>query len=195
MSDMLQTIIPKSDQLNSDNLVGGQSLTIKITSVTVGGGPEQPVTIHYENEAGRPYKPCKSMRRLLVHAWGNDSKVYVGRSLTLHTDPKVKFGGAEVGGLRITHMSHIDGRLTVALTVTKAKRAPYTVDQLPGNWNVPEKPKAEKPARDWEAELKASATIVELGKVWTAIPPGEAKNKLAPIKDARKSELERGIQP
>jgi hypothetical protein len=36
----------------------------------------------------------------------------------------------EVGGIRISHMSHIERDLTLALTVTKAKRAPYRVQVL-----------------------------------------------------------------
>lgn len=188
MSDMLATIVPKSDQLNADNLVNGQTLTITITAAKVGGTPEQPVTLYYENDNGRPYKPCKSMRRVLVHAWGNNSVNYVGKSLTLYTDPKVKFGGAEVGGLRISHMSHVDGKFTVALTASKAQRKPYTVEPLPGDWATPAKPKADKPARNWEAELKAAANLEALGKVWTAIPPKD-KPTFAEAKDARKAEL------
>jgi hypothetical protein len=81
-------------------------ITITITGVTVkGGGQEQPVAIHFEGDDGKPYKPCKSMSRVLVSAWGPDSSKYVGRSLTLYCDPKVKWGGMEVGGIRISHMS------------------------------------------------------------------------------------------
>jgi hypothetical protein len=38
----------------------------------------------------------------------------------------VQFGGIKVGGIRISHMSHIDREMEMALTVTKAKRTPYT---------------------------------------------------------------------
>ena len=127
--NMLSTIVPKSDQLNADDLIGGQSKTIKITSCSVANG-DQPVTLHYEGDNGKPYKPCKSMRRVLVHVWGADGKEYAGRSLTLYRDDKVTFGGAQVGGLRISHMSHIDREVTMALTATRAKRAPYLVKPL-----------------------------------------------------------------
>ena len=126
MSDMGQVIIPKSDQLNADDLLTGPK-TIKITGVTVRGGQEQPVSIHYEGDDGKPYKSCKSMNRVLVMAWGPDSSKYVGRSLTLYCDPKVKWGGMEVGGIRISHMSDIDSKLTMALTVTRANKKPFTV--------------------------------------------------------------------
>ena len=129
MNDMAGTIIPKSDQLNADDLLTGP-ITVKITGVTVRGGPEQPVSISYEGDNGKPYKPCKSMCRVMVTAWGADSKKYVGRSMTLYRDPKVKWGGMEVGGIRISHMSHIDESMTMALTVTRANKKPYTVKPL-----------------------------------------------------------------
>ena len=72
MNDMASAIIPKSDQLNADDLLAGP-ITIKITGVTVKGGQEQPVSIHYEGDDGKPYKSCKSMNRVLVSAWGPDS--------------------------------------------------------------------------------------------------------------------------
>lgn len=126
MIDMTDTIIPKSDQLNADDLIGG-SLTIHVTKVSRASSPEQPIAINFEGDNGKPYKPCKSMRRVLVRCWGPDGSAYVGRGLTLYRDDRVKFGGAEVGGIRISHMTHIDGPIQMALTETKAKRVPFRV--------------------------------------------------------------------
>jgi hypothetical protein len=36
-----------------------------------------------------------------------------------------------VGGIKISHLSHLDKRLEIALTVTRGKRATFTVDPLP----------------------------------------------------------------
>ncbi len=129
MSDMSAAIVPKSDQLNSDDLIAGP-ITIKITDVTVRGGQEQPVSIHYEGDKGKPYKPCKSMSRVLVANWGADAKKYIGRSLSLYREPSVKWAGMEVGGIRISHMSDIDSAMTMALTATKGSRKPFTVKPL-----------------------------------------------------------------
>jgi hypothetical protein len=71
------------------------------------------------------------MRRVLVAAWGRESSAYVGRQLELFGDPEVTFGRDKVGGIKISRMSHIDKRLSVALTVTRGKRAPYVVNPLP----------------------------------------------------------------
>ncbi|QXE86001.1 hypothetical protein KP003_16800 [Geomonas nitrogeniifigens] len=129
MIDISKTTTPKSDQLNFDDFVGGQPMTIKITKVTAVNG-DQPIAVHYENDNGKPWKPCKSMRRVLVNVWGRDGNEYVGRSLILYGDPTVAFGGAAVGGIRISHMSHIDAPFTMALTATRASRKPFTVKPL-----------------------------------------------------------------
>lgn len=129
MSDMREVIVPKSDQLNSDDLIAGP-MTIKVTAVSIRGGQEQPVSISFEGDNGKPYKACKSMCRVLVTAWGADSKKYIGRSMTLYRDPSVKWGGMEVGGIRISHLSDIEAPLTMALTATKGSRKPYVVRPL-----------------------------------------------------------------
>lgn len=129
MNDMTKAITPKSDQLNSDDLISGP-ITIKISEVTIRGGQEQPVSIHYEGDNGKPYKPCKSMSRVLVANWGADAKNYIGRSLSLYREPTVKWAGMEVGGIRISHMSNIDSAMTMALTATKGSRKPFTVKPL-----------------------------------------------------------------
>src|SRR5690606_15749531 len=95
------------------------------------GSAEQPVDVRLVEFPGRAYRPSKSMRRVLVAAWGADSTAYVGRRLTLYRDPEVTFGRDKVGGIKISHLSHIDKRLSIALTVTRGRRALQTVEPLP----------------------------------------------------------------
>lgn len=145
--DIDDTIAPKSDQLNSEDLLAGpRTFTIERANVTSG---EQPVNLHLAELPGRPYRPSKTMRRVLVHAWGKKSAEYVGRRLTLYRDPDVKFGGEAVGGIKISHLSDIPERMSVALTVTRGKRAPHTVDPLP---DAPSEPTAEQIAECADVE-------------------------------------------
>ena len=130
MIDISKTTAPKTDQLNYDDVPNRNSITIKVTKVTGCADPSQPIAIHFEGDSGKPYKPCKSMRRVMVHVWGSDGANYVGRSMTLYGDPTVMFGGIAVGGIRISHMSEIDKDVTMALTASKASRKPYTVKPL-----------------------------------------------------------------
>lgn len=128
IEDLRSTIIPKSDQLNSEQLLTGP-ITITVTDVRIGSA-EQPISVHYENEGGRPYKPCKTCRKALIFAWGPDGRDWIGRSMTLYCDPQVKFGGDEVGGIRISHMSDIDRDVELSLTATRGKKALHRIKRL-----------------------------------------------------------------
>lgn len=129
MNDMRAVIAPKTDQLNADSLLAGP-LTVTITAVSVRPGTEQPVSINFDGDGGQPYKPCKVMCRVMVACWGPDANEYVGRSMTLYRDAGVKWGGLAVGGIRISHMTHIKSAQTMALTETKGSKKPFTVKPL-----------------------------------------------------------------
>ena len=129
MTDMRSVIAPKSDQLNADDMISGP-MTITISGVKLTPGAEQPVSISFNGDGGKPWRPCKSMSRVLVSAWGPDANVYAGKSLTLYRDPAVTWGGMAVGGIRISHMSHIEKDLMLMLTMTKKSRAPHMVKKL-----------------------------------------------------------------
>lgn len=129
VEDLRATIAPKSDQLNAEQLLSGP-MTIRVTEVRVSDSTEQPVVVHYDGDDGRPYKPCKTMRKLLVHAWGENGRAWAGRYMTIYNDPTIRFGGAEVGGIRISHLSHIERGLRVSLTSTKGKKALHEVHPL-----------------------------------------------------------------
>lgn len=125
VADLRSTIVPKSDQLNAEQLLSSD-MTITVTDVRM-GSEDQPVILHYTNDEGRPYKPCKTMRKLLIFAWGEDGRNWVGKSMTLYNDPEVRFGGMKVGGIRISHLSDIEREISVSLTATKGKKAMHTV--------------------------------------------------------------------
>lgn len=126
--DMTESIVPRSDQLNAEDLLTGpRTFTIERVSK---GSTEQPVDVHLVENPGRPFKPSKTVRRLMVGAWGSDASAYVGKRMTLYRDPDVRFGGMATGGIRVSHMSHIDKPLTMVLAISKGKRAPYVVKPL-----------------------------------------------------------------
>jgi len=169
--DMSETIIPRSDQQNFDDYIAGPR-TVTISAVTKGNA-EQPVNVDLKEYPGRPFKPNKSMRRVLVMAWGADSSAYVGRRLTLFGNSEVVYGGKAVGGIEIAEMSHIDKPLTVALTATRGKRKNFTVTPLPA---------VER--RDYLQEANAAGDdIAALRAVYTAAQQaGEPADTLAAIK-------------
>ena len=147
--DMAQFVEAKSDQLNADDLIGAPR-TITVTRV-VGCDGDQPIAIFYEGDNGKPFKPCKTMRRVLLAVWGRNAADYVGRSMTLYRDDSVTFGGLNVGGIRISHMSHIDKKTVVVVMKTKGKKAGIEVQPL-----------ASQPGTDWQA--LADNTIANINK-------------------------------
>jgi len=126
VSDLSNTIKPKSDQLNADDLLTGP-MTVTITDVK-GGTVEQPVHIYIEGQ--QPYKPCKGMRRVLINAWGINGKEWVGKSATLFCNPDVKWAGVALGGIEISHVSHISKPLTMMLTKARGRKSGFTVQPL-----------------------------------------------------------------
>lgn len=174
MIDIAKTIEPKSDQQNYDDYITGPK-TVTISEVRVPGG-EQPVELHLTDFPGRPYKPSKSMRRVLIAAWGDRAADWAGRSLRLYGDPTVRFGKQEVGGIKISHLSHVDGPKTVLLTVTRGRKEPFTVQPLT----------TIEDAAGW---LQAASTLPELQKAWGAVQQAGFGNDLVGLKDARKQAL------
>lgn len=191
MIDMTDTIIPKSDQLNSDDLLG-RTLTIKITDVSRCKEPEQPIAISFEGDGGKPWKPGKSMRRVLVNVWGPDGAAYVGRSLTLYRDDEVLFGGVKVGGIRISNMSHITKNVTMALTASRASRKPFQVAPLKEVAPpVPPKPTISEWLDATEVRFKAAQTPDEVAAIVTEEFTQKA---LASLKNGAKTRLDAMIK-
>lgn len=104
--DISDSLAPNSDQLDAVDLLGGP-MTFTITKVTK-GTDEQPVNVHLV-EFDRPWRPGKSMRRVLAFCWGTDASKWAGRRVRLYCDHEVIFGKDKVGGTRIAALSHIDG--------------------------------------------------------------------------------------
>ena len=156
--DMSASIAPKSDQLDAIELVAGpQTFTIEKVAQN---NAEQPWNFHLA-EFPRPWRPGKSMLRVMAAAWGLDGSKYAGNRVTLFCDSTVQFGNEVVGGLRISHMTGIAKPLKVPLLVKRGKSALFTVQPLP---DAP-KPAAQ-PARDYLAEAKTAPDTDALRAIW-----------------------------
>jgi hypothetical protein len=168
--DLTPTIEAKSDQVDADDLMAGPR-TVTITGIKA-GSTEQPVQIMTDGW-DRPYRPSKSMRRVLVACWGADGRQYVGRRMTLFRDPKIKYGGIAVGGTRISHLSNLERPITVALTISRGKKEDYKVQPLPD---------APKPPSQQQI---AACTDVERLKAWWHISDPQTRQLI----NARATEL------
>lgn len=169
--DISPTIEPNSDQLNADDLIAGPR-TVTIHNVSKGSS-EQPVNVELAEYPGRPWRPSKSMRRVIVAVWGTHSGGYVGQRVTLFRNPDITFGRDRVGGIQVSHMSGIDKPLTVALTVKRGKKAAFTVQPLP---DAPQPPSVDQ---------VAACTDVEQLKSWWRISDEQTRRVI----NARATEL------
>lgn len=122
--DLTESIIPRSDQINADDLIAGP-ITYTVRDV-IKGAAEHPFDFLLV-ETDRAYRPSKTMRRVIVNAWGPEAANYAGRRLTLYREPSIKYAGVEVGGIRISHMSHIEGPVEVMAQTTRGKRETFVV--------------------------------------------------------------------
>ncbi len=160
--DITDTLVPKSDQLNAEDMLAGPRI-VTVEKVTK-GSDEQPVNIHLVEFPGRPFKPSKTVRRILVAAWGAEAANYTGRRMMLYRDASVRFGGQDVGGIRVSALSHIESRITISLTVTRGRRAPFTVDPLPA---LPDGPPAitEEAAAGFQLAITEAETLEKLESI------------------------------
>ena len=161
---------PKSDQLNADDLVSGPRV-FTITGVKRGDA-QQPVWV--ELAEAKPYKPSKGMRRVMVSAWGEHPKDWVGNKVELYRDDNVMFGGVRVGGIRIAAMTGIQKDLSFLVTMSKGKRAEYKVKKI-----EPLNPDDAKLVDELSKSIEAADTTEALDKIGASL-----SGKSTAVKDA-----------
>ncbi len=158
--DITNAIKPKSDQKNADDFIAGDG-TFTITRVTFNEkAKEQPVWVYLDDDP-KPWKPCKGMMRVMGKFWDKHCTTWVGKRLTLYRDDRVTWGGAEVGGIRISHMSDIGNEpRQMALSISQRARQMHTVYPL----GATQPPKQKKQATAEEKAAKAQAIIAAILK-------------------------------
>lgn len=125
--DFASTTQAKSDQMNAVDLVGGP-VAYRITGIKMTGAPDQPVSISVDGHR-QPWKPSKTFRRVLLLLWPETSpEEWIGRDVVLWCDPEIKWAGEKVGGIAISHASHISERKVFALAESKSKRKTIVVE-------------------------------------------------------------------
>ncbi|MCR4339707.1 MAG: hypothetical protein NUW01_07460 [Gemmatimonadaceae bacterium] len=157
LTDLTAAAEPKSDQINAEDFLSGPR-TVTVARVTTGPGNGQAVEIKLRE--CKPFRPCKTMIRVLIAAWGKDPRQWAPDSrMTLYRDPAAKFGGMEVGGIRISHLSGLTEPLELALSESKGKRRRFIVHPLAGG---------ARPTYDLEGVLfNAGLTVADVD-LWLA---------------------------
>jgi len=125
--DISNTLIAKADQLNAVDLT--QPLTGKIVNVALNESVEQPLSVWLDSFK-QPWKPCKIVRRMLGRLWGTNAAEWKGRMVQLFNDPEVRYGPNKTGGIRISHVSHIDKPRAITLQVGRNKYQEFTINPM-----------------------------------------------------------------
>ena len=136
---------PTSEQMDAVDLPTPRIFTV--TSATQNSDKGRPVNVHFA-EFDRPWRPGKSMGRVLRQCWGPKTAAWIGHRVELFCDPEVTYGKDKVGGIRIGRLSHIDGPQRVLLLISQGRSSVYNVQPL-----------TEPVARDWQAEADAITDV------------------------------------
>lgn len=157
MTSFLHTLEAKSDQLNAVD-IQGLDLVIRIRDVKLIDNRDQPMSIYYDGDNNRPWKPSLGMRRILAGCYGDSTQNLIGKHVKLFCDPEVTFGKDKVGGLRIKAVSDIPAAKNFIVTERRNKRATYTVERL-------DVQTAEYPDDKFQAALPKMAETMASGKM------------------------------
>lgn len=157
--DITEALAPVSDQLDAIELVNPRTFTIDTGSRL---GKRDGKTVAEIRLVGfdRVWRPSKGMLDVLAACWGTDGKAWAGRSVTLFNDPEVMFGKEKTGGIRISHLSHIDKARSVSIRTSGAGRKKQ--------WHI--EPIIAASAHDWYAEADALTDADSLRALYLAAP-------------------------
>lgn len=166
--DIADTIEAKSDQINARDLTAGP-ITVTVEGVDVDPRKQQPVDIHLVEKPGKAYRPNKGMRTALVACWGPRSADYAGKRLTLINDPETMFKGDKVGGIKISHASHIDKPVKVTLLVARVPKT-WEIKPLPTTPPIPSFQTMAEARSYWGKRKDEGASVDELNAIQAAAP-------------------------
>lgn len=166
MVDISDALAPNSDQLDAVELVRPRTFTIAPGS---GLGQREGKTVAEIRlvDFPRVWRPSKGMLDVLAACWGTDAKQWVGRRVTLYCDPEVMFGRDKVGGVRISHLSHIDRKRSARIRAAGAgRKQDWPVEPLPDV-----EPTAPVPSDPTAEEVAACTEVATLKGLWRASGP------------------------
>ena len=177
MLDVTELAAPKTDQLNADHLIPGPLQGVIVSVRKTRANDKDCIEVGLSSFR-LPWRPCKTMVRLLMDVWGPDAEAWIGRGVKLYRDAEVRFGTDTVGGIRIGGLSHVRGSFTAKVKTSKQNQKPYQIEKLP------DPPPIGQPAADPLADL-ATAHSVDVAALEAAIVSQTGR----PIRDRAKAAI------
>jgi len=168
-------LAPRSDQLNSDDLIVG-NIVIQVTKVIVNlQSEQQKIIVHYVGDNGKPWKPSKSMGRALAEILGGDFSNWEGQEIELFRNKEISFGKDKCGGIQIAAMGALKNAITIMITTKRGVKSKFTIQPLKPS--VIEQPKQQTqkvitPQREWATKIKAAINYGSeaVNEIWEKVP-------------------------
>jgi hypothetical protein len=152
----------KSDRLNfEDFIMGSQDFTIAKLGRKVDQGNVRLLMI-FEGREATPYWVPKGMVKCLSNpeGWGeSEFSEWIGRKVRLFGEPTVVYAGKELGGIRISHISHITAPYSTKITERRGVRIDYVISPLEEVMYPVERFNTNLPA--WHAAILKGPTTAE----------------------------------
>lgn len=163
--EFLGTTMAKSDQINAADLLGGP-LVCQITDIQMTSSADQPISIFVDAHP-QPWKPSKTSRRVLAACWSDvDPSEWVGRHVVLYNDTTVMWAGKAEGGIRTSHLSHIDGKKTIMTNSTRGKKSAQTVEPYyPADVQAPPAQPVFWPDEAFAKQLTGAQAKIDSGEI------------------------------
>jgi len=165
--DITPALAPTSDQLDAVELVKPRTFTID-TGSALGTREGKKVAEIRLVDFDRVWRPSKGMLDVLAACWGTDAKAWVGHRVTVYNDPDVMFGRERTGGVRISHLSHIDKARDVTIRAAGAgRKQKWHVEPLTESAPAPRAQESSAPTDETVATCTDRAVLREW---WQAHP-------------------------
>lgn len=132
VTDAREFMVIKSDQMNYEDFISGPQAFIitKLGRKMDKGEPR--LMVYLSGREKTPWIPSKGMVKCLsnISGWGPNLKDWIGRSITLFGEPTVMFGGKELGGIRVSHISHIEEQYVTKISERRGVRTDYLIKPM-----------------------------------------------------------------
>ena len=158
----------KSDRLNYENFImGAKEFTISKLAKKTDQGKAR-LLIYFEGYESTPYWPSLGMIKCLSSpdGWGDAPfSDWIGRRMTLFGEPTVVYAGKEIGGIQISHISHIKGEYSTKITLRRGMRIDFTIEPLATTTTSKPAPALQYPSAVFDEKLPAMRGQIEAGKM------------------------------
>lgn len=168
---MREFLTIKTDRFNYEHFISGPK-TLKVSRLGKKVDQGKPrLLVFFEGHEDTPYWVPLGMAKCIASpdGWGESPFAdWVGRSMTLFGEPTVQYGGKELGGVRVSHLSHIEKPYTTKISIRRGVRIDYEILPLKVAASAATAEVVYYPESDFAEKLPAMLGFIKDGKMTLA---------------------------